>query len=117
MSDVEEHYSTVADTLLAPLRASDPTRKSWPLELQLLDMACGDAREWWLKHRDLLAVRTAARRLALYADECALILKVEGYPAKAQSLESKRDDVIFAITGTMPDTDRSGTAPSAGKDA
>lgn len=42
----------------------------------------------------------AARRLALYADECALILKQNGYPAKAQSLEAKARDVMTALKPT-----------------
>jgi hypothetical protein len=38
----------------------------------------------------------AARRLALYADECALILREHGYVGKGQSLEAKVKEVMDA---------------------
>lgn len=40
----------------------------------------------------------AARRLALYADTCAALLKHAGYAGKAQSLEAK----AAAVLATMP---------------
>jgi hypothetical protein len=44
----------------------------------------------------------AAKRLALYTDECALILKQRGYAGKAQSLESKAADVMAALAAAGP---------------
>lgn len=46
---------------------------------------------------DSARLRLAARRLALYADMCAGILKERGYVGKGQSLEAKIRDVMDAL--------------------
>jgi hypothetical protein len=39
----------------------------------------------------------AARRLALYADECSLVLKEKGYLGKSQSLDAQVAEVMSLL--------------------